>query len=144
MEYILGKYQNSLNNFVQKIEHNTEFISNNTLPETYITIGENSKSSHFFIHRVCHRPSIYHSMYHSIETLLFEYSYITKMGEIDKKKVFIAGKALHSMLVGCNLMKGPFFIFDKTSFLKKVLDFMAATCIIIQLQICSHKQQTSV
>ena len=96
------------------MEHNTEFDSNNTLPETYITIGENSKSSHFFIHRVWHRPNTYPSMYHSIESLIFEYSYINKMGEIETKKSFIAGKALHSMLVACNLKKGPFFIFDKT------------------------------
>ena len=115
VEYILGKYQNGLNNFIHKMEHNTEFDSNNTLPETYITIGENSKSSHFFIHRVWHRPNTYPSMYHSIESLIFEYSYINKMGEIEPKKSFIAGKALHSMLVACNLKKGPFFIFDKTS-----------------------------
>ena len=84
------------------------------MPESYVTIGENSKSSHFFIHRVGQRQTIYNYIYNSIDNVIFEYSYITKLGEIDKKKVFILGKALNKMLVACNLKKGPFFLYDKT------------------------------
>ena len=53
-------------------------------------------------------------MYESINNVIFEFSYITKLGDIDKKKTFILGKALHEMLVACNLKKGPFFVYDKT------------------------------
>ena len=77
------------------------------MPGSYVTIGENSKSSHFFIHRDLQRQTIYNSMYKSIDNVIFEFSYITKLGEIDKKKTFILGKALHEMLVACNLKKGP-------------------------------------
>ena len=86
VEYTIGKYQNGLNNFLQKMQHNTEYNSNESLPETYITIGENSKSNHFFIHHVWLKPGLYHSIYQPMENLVFEFSYITKTGDIDKKK----------------------------------------------------------
>ena len=53
-------------------------------------------------------------MYKSIDNVIFEFSYSTKLGEIDKKKTFILGKALHEMFVACNLRKSPFFKYDKT------------------------------
>jgi len=100
----------------KKIEYNTNFDKTETMPSTYVTVGENSKSNHFFIHRVWHNPSFYNSFFGSIENVIFEYSYINKLGEIDDRKIFIAGKALHEMMVGCNLKKGPFFVYDKTPF----------------------------
>ena len=116
VEYTLGMSQQGLPNFVQKIEHNTTFESIDTIPNNYITVGENSKSRHFYIHKVWKQPMMYNSLYVSIQNVIFEYSYITKLGEIDKNRVFISGKALHSMLVACDLKKGPFFVYDQTSF----------------------------
>ena len=89
----------------KKIEHNTSFQSIDTIPNNYITVGENSKSRHFYIHKVWTQSMIYNSVYVSIHNDIFEYSYITKLGEIDKNRVFISGKALHSMLETCNLKK---------------------------------------
>ena len=86
IEYTLGNSYNGLNNFIQKIMHNTEFSSVETMPGSYVTIGENSKSSHFFIHRVWQTQTIYNTMYESINNVIFEFSYITKLGGIDKKK----------------------------------------------------------
>ena len=102
--------QYGLSNFVEKIEHTTSFESIDTIPNNYITVGENSKSRHFYIHKVWTQPMVYNSVYVSIHNDIFEYSYITKLEEIDKNRVFISGKALHSMLVACNLKKGPFFV----------------------------------
>ena len=59
---------------------------------------------------------MYNSLFVSIQNVIFEYSYITKLGNIDKNRVFISGKALHSMLVAYNLKKGPFFVYDQTSY----------------------------
>ena len=86
IEYTLGNSYNGLNNFIQKTMHNTEYSSVETMPDSYVTIGENSKSKYFFIHRVWQRQTIYNSMYKSIDNVIFEFSYITKLGEIDKKK----------------------------------------------------------
>ena len=120
-EYIMGTSQNGLTNFVKKIEYNTMFESQNTIPESYLTIGENSKSRHFFIHKVWKMPMMCNELYVPIDNVIFQFSYITKFGEIDEKKSFIRGKALHSMLVACNLKKGPFFLFDNTPYKDDVM-----------------------
>ena len=51
-EYILGSNHKRLQNFIQKIEHNTIFEMHTPFPTNPIKIGENSKSEHFFIHKV--------------------------------------------------------------------------------------------
>ena len=66
IEYTLGNSSNRWNNFIQKIMHNTEFSSVETMPGSYVTFGENSKSSHFFIHPVWQTQIIYNTMYESI------------------------------------------------------------------------------
>ena len=48
--------------------------------------------------------------------IIFEFSYITKLGEIDKAKTQINGKAFYSMLAGCNLKKRLIFLYDKTPY----------------------------
>ena len=48
--------------------------------------------------------------------IIFEFSYITKLGEIDKVKTQINGKAFYSMLAGCNLKKKTIFLYDKTPY----------------------------
>ena len=48
--------------------------------------------------------------------IIFEFSYITKFGEIDKVKTQINGKAFYSMLAGCILKKRPIFLYDKTPY----------------------------
>ena len=118
IEYTLGNVHNGLKKFVTKIEHNTCFESDEQAPENYITVGENSMSRHFFIHRIWHRQPMYNSLHNPIENTIVEFSYITKLGDIDIKKNYITGKALHEMLVGCNLKKGPIFLYDKTPFKK--------------------------
>ncbi len=112
----MGISQNGLTNFVKKVEYNTTYESQDTIPESYLTIGENSKSRHFFIHKVWKMPMMCNTFYVPIDNVIFQFSYITKFGEIDDTKNFIRGKALHSILVACNLKKGPFFLFDKTPY----------------------------
>ena len=114
-EYIRGSNHNGLFNFVTKIEHSTVFVKDSPVPTNIITVGENSKSRHFFVHRVW-STSDNQSSKVNIDDLIFEFSYIDKMGEVETLKNQILGKALYSMLVACNLKKGPFFVYDKTPF----------------------------
>ena len=107
-EYILGSNHNGLFNFVTKIEHSTVFVKGSHVPTNIITIGENSKSRHFFVHMVWSTPNNQSSKV-NIDDLIFEFSYIDKMGEVETLKNQIFGKALYSMLGTCNLKKGPFF-----------------------------------
>ena len=87
----------------------------NSKPSNIVEIGENSFSRHFFIHRVW-TETYYQNPKTDIENIIFEFSYITKLGNIDHVKTQIHGKALHSMLVSCNLKKRPIFIYDKTPY----------------------------
>ena len=115
VEYILGRGHDGLVNFTQKMEYTTMFDSPESKPTNIIDEGENSKSRHFFIHRAW-SDTHYINLKTDIENIIFEFSYITKQGEIDKNKIQIKGKALHSMFVGSNLKKGPIFIYDKTPY----------------------------
>ena len=113
VEYVLGSGQEGLTNFfIQKMEHSTMFETNTSNPTNIIEIGENSKSKHFFIHRVW-MNNLPMNPKTDIEDIIFEFSYITKFGEIDKVKTQIHGKALYSMLVACNIKKGSFLCMIK-------------------------------
>ena len=112
-EYTLGSDHNGLFNFVTKIEHSTNFEMSIPIPTNIITIGENSKSRHFFIHK-CWCSSVGNVLKVNIDDLIFEFSYINKMGEVENFKNHISGRALYSMLVACNLKRGPFFVYDAT------------------------------
>ena len=48
--------------------------------------------------------------------IIFEFLYITNLGNIDKVKTQINGKAFYAMLAGCNLKKRPIFLHDKTPY----------------------------
>ena len=115
VEYILGSGHDGLTNFIQKMEHTTMFETSTSKPTNIIEVGENSKSKHFFIHRVW-TNNLPQNPKTDIEDIIFEFSYITKSGDIDKVKTQIHGKALHAMLVSCNLKKGPIFVYDKTPY----------------------------
>ena len=114
-EYTLGLDHDGLQNFVRKIEHGTIFEISTPIPSNIITIGENSKSRHFFVHKAWGKSDD-HSSKVNIDDVIFEFSYINKMGEVDTLSNHILGKALYSMLVACNLKRGPFFLYDKTPF----------------------------
>ena len=91
------------------------FDAPTTKPNSIVEIGENSKSRNFFIHRAWTK-AYYQSPKTDIENIIFEFSYINKLGNIDPVKTQIDGKALHSMLVSCNLRKRPIFLYDKTPY----------------------------
>jgi len=78
-----------------------------------VMIGENSIARYFLIHKVWQMPMMCNSLYNPRDNVIFEFSCITKLGEIYDNKNYIAGKSLHSILMTCNLKKGPFFVFDK-------------------------------
>ena len=78
-----------MTNFVKKIEYNTTYKSQDTIPESYLTIGENSKSRHFFVHKVWKMPMMCNALYVPIDNVIFQFSYIKKFGEIDDTKSFI-------------------------------------------------------
>ena len=48
--------------------------------------------------------------------MTFEFSYITKLGEVDRVKMQIHGKAFYSMLASSNLKKRPIFLYDKSPY----------------------------
>ena len=114
-EYILGSNHNGLQNFVQKMEYNTTFERQIPFPTNAIKIGENSKSQHFFIHTVW-SPFDETVSKVSFDSLVIEFSYITKFGSVDSVKKQILGKALYAMLAACDLRNGPFFVYDKTAY----------------------------
>ena len=97
------------------MEYTTKFDSSDSKPTNVIDEGENWKLRHFFIHRAWSETH-YNNPKTDIENIIFDFSYITKQGEIDKNKIQTKGKALHSMFVGSNLKKGPIFIYDKTPY----------------------------
>ena len=95
-------------NFIKKIEYSTNFASTETCQVVLLQLAKTVNQAIFFIHRVWRNPTFYNSFFSSIENVIFKHSYITKLGEIDDKKNVITGKALHKMMVGYNLKKGPF------------------------------------
>ena len=115
VEYVLGSDQDGFTNFLQKMEYNTMFESSVSKPTNIIQSGENSKSRHFFVHRVWSQ-TLSVNVKTDINDIIFEFSYITKLGEIDKVKTQIHGRAFYSMLAGCNLKKGPIFLYDKSPY----------------------------
>ena len=112
-EYVLGINKLGLENFIRKMEYDTKFDNKLSIPTSFISIGENSKSKHFFIHRAWDRSEIVETKT-IFSNIILEFSYINKRGAVDSEKRFISGSALFSMLSACNIKKGPFFVFDKT------------------------------
>jgi len=112
-EYILGCNQNGFENFIRKIEYDTQFEYKTPVPASFLSIGENSKSKHFFIHNAWDRTecNVPRTVFCNI---IFEFSYINKQGIVELATKLISGSALISMLSACNIKKGPIFIFDKT------------------------------
>ena len=98
-EYNLGSDHNGLFNFVTKIEHSTIFEMSTPIPTNIITMGGNSKSHHFLVHKVwCELGS--QSSKVNIDDVIFEFSYVNKMGEVGNFNNHISGKALHSISRG--------------------------------------------
>ncbi len=89
------------------------FKSQDTILQSYIMIGEDRKSGHFFIYKVGQLQMMCNLLYAPIDYVMFEFSNIITLGETDDNKSLIGRKALHLILLACDLKKGSFLFLTK-------------------------------
>ena len=111
-EFTIGRNGDNLDDFRRKVEFDHVFSSHTTVPtEVYTELGR-SKGKQIFVHQIW-RPLFATTLSQfQFNDMILEISYINQEGDIEKNKVAVTGKSLHSLLCARNGASKLSFLFD--------------------------------
>jgi hypothetical protein len=115
-EYILSKkHQNTISQLKERFTKKCPIIALQPSGETVAMARcANANGRNILVHKVLVYPQVQVSNIMSLESLLFEVSYISNDGEVRDPKVIINGEAFHSMISVCSSKTKMTYLYDCT------------------------------
>lgn len=114
MEYEIGHGKDGLNRLMQRIFVDRPF-SATMVPSSCFTSGIERRCRNLFIHTIWLKTTVQTNYQHSaFDNLVFEFSFITKEGDTEDRRIVYDGRLFHQMLSLLNGYKKVSYVFDGT------------------------------